>query len=67
MNQYVVDVLWCQPIKLIKVVSTSEFHEYWWNNVDFNFFLSPPFNAGPQKPQTLTASKIKYEKILPKI
>ena len=21
-------VLWCQPIKLIQVVSTSEFHEY---------------------------------------
>jgi hypothetical protein len=25
---YVLDVLWCQPIKLIQVVSTSEFHEY---------------------------------------
>ena len=26
------------------------------------FFLSsPPFNAGPQKPPALTASKIKYE------
>ena len=25
------DVLWCQPIKLIQVVSNSEFHEYWWN------------------------------------
>ena len=25
---YTVDVLWCQPIKLIQVVSTSEFHEY---------------------------------------
>ena len=25
---YIVDVLWCQPIKLIHVVSTSEFHEY---------------------------------------
>ena len=25
---YVVDVLWGQPIKLIQVVSTSEFHEY---------------------------------------
>ena len=23
-----VHVLWCQPIKLIQVVSTSEFHEY---------------------------------------
>ena len=25
------------------------------------FFSSPPFNAGPQKPQTLTALKIKYD------
>ena len=24
----ILDVLWCQPIKLIRVVSTSEFHEY---------------------------------------
>ena len=36
---YVIDVLWCQPIKLIHVVSTSEFHEYWWNDVDFIFFV----------------------------
>ena len=35
-----IDVLWCQPIKLIQVVSTSEFHEYWWNDVDF-IFLCP--------------------------
>ena len=26
--RYVLDVLWCQSIKLIQVVSTSEFHEY---------------------------------------
>ena len=25
---YVLDVLWYQPIKLIHVVSTSEYHEY---------------------------------------
>jgi hypothetical protein len=25
---YILDVLWCQQIKLIQVVSTSEFHEY---------------------------------------
>ena len=25
---YLLDVLWGQPIKLIQVVSTSEFHEY---------------------------------------
>ena len=34
-----IDVLWCQPIKLIHVVSTSEFHEYWWNDIDFIFFV----------------------------
>ena len=27
------------------------------------FFSSPPFNAGPQKPPALTASKIKYENL----
>ena len=27
-STYILDVLWCQPIKLIQVVSTSEFHEY---------------------------------------
>ena len=63
---YLLDVLWWQPIKLIHVVSTSEFHEYWWNDIDF-IFLSPPFSAGPQKPRTSTASKIKYEKFWPKI
>ena len=36
---YLIDVLWCQPIKLMQVVSTSEFHEYWWKNVDFIFFV----------------------------
>ena len=33
----------------------------------FYFFLSPRVSGGPQKPQTLTASKIKYEKFGPKI
>ena len=27
----------------------------------FFIFFYPPFSAGPQKPQTLTASKSKYE------
>ena len=27
-KHYLLDVLWCEPIKLIQVVSTSEFHEY---------------------------------------
>ena len=38
-STYILDVLWCQPIKLIQVVSTSEFHEYWWKDVDFIFFV----------------------------
>ena len=33
----ILDVLWGQPIKQIQDVSTSEFHEYWWNDVDFIF------------------------------
>ena len=33
------DVFWGQPIKLIQVVSTSEFHEYCWNNIDFNVLV----------------------------
>ena len=33
----------------------------------FLFFLAPRVSAGPQKPQTLTASKTKYEKLGPKI
>ena len=45
---YLLDVLWGQPIKLIQVVSSSEFYEYWWNDV-VGFFLSPQFSSGPQK------------------
>ena len=43
------DVLWYQPIKLIQLISTSEFHEYWWNDFDFLFFSFPPLCAGPLK------------------
>ena len=35
---HLLDVLWCQPFKLIQVVSTSEFDEYWWNDADSIFF-----------------------------
>ena len=37
-TRYAVDVLWGQPIKLIQVVSTSEFHKYGWNDLDLIFF-----------------------------
>ena len=33
------DVLWGQPIKLIQVISTSEFHEYWWNDLEIIFLV----------------------------
>ena len=33
----------------------------------FLFFLAPRVSAGPQKPQTLTASETKYEKFGSKI
>ena len=55
---YVLDVLWGQPIKLIQVASNSELREYQWK--DLLFFEIVPISAGPQKPQKLTASKIKY-------
>ena len=61
MHYICIYVLCRQRIKLFQVVSTSEFHEYKWNNIVF-IFLSPRVSAGPQKPQTLTASKSKYEK-----
>ena len=38
-----VDILWSQRIKLIKVVSTLEFHEYSWIDVVFIFFVSSVF------------------------
>ena len=37
---YLLDVLCRQQIKLFQVVSTSEFHEYWWNDLK-NIFLVP--------------------------
>ena len=35
-NNYFLDVLCHQQIKLFQVVSTSEFHEYWWNHIVFD-------------------------------
>jgi hypothetical protein len=49
------------------VASTSELLE---NQQSIFVFFSKSFpfiSAGPQKPQILTASKIKYEKLGPKI
>ena len=49
--EYILDVLWGQPIKLIQVVSTSEFHEYRWNDLDFIFFV-PSTCCGASEVQT---------------
>ena len=59
------DVLWGQPIKLVQMASTSELLENQRNLFSSKSF--PLISAGPQKPQKLTASKIKYEKLGPKI
>ena len=39
-SRAILDVLCCQQIKLFQVVSTSEFHEYWWKDLE-NIFLVP--------------------------
>ena len=36
-RQWTVDVVWGQQIKLIQVVPTSEFNEYWWNDIDWKW------------------------------
>ena len=43
------------PIRFYFRISWILMEQRW-----FNFFLSPSFSAGPQKPPTLTASKIKF-------
>ena len=55
-----------QPIKLAQVASTSELLK----NKRTALFSSKSFpliSAGPQKPQKLTASEIKYKKFVLKI
>ena len=55
-TKYLINVLWGQPIKLIQVVSTSEFHEYWWNDLDFIFLIPSTCCRASE------ASKINYFK-----
>ena len=59
------DVLWGQPMQLVQVASNSELRENPWNDLLF-FEIVPSHCFGPQKPQKLTASKIKYESFGPK-
>ena len=48
---YQIDVLCRQQIKLFQVVSTSEFHEYWWNDLE-NIFLVPAAFWGASEVRT---------------
>ena len=50
-STFILDLLWGQPFKLIQVASSSEFHEYWWNDLDFNFFV-PSTCCGASEVQT---------------
>ena len=59
-HNYWIEVLWGQRIKLIQVISSSELHEYWLNNVVFIFFCPLGF-CRASKASNLTASKSKYE------
>ena len=63
---YILGVLWGQLIMLAQVAFTSEFLENQQNDL-FSSKSFPLISAGPQKPQKLTASKIKYEKFGPRI
>ena len=57
---HIIDVLWGQPIKLIQVASNSDCVKI--NGMAFfSLKLFPLIASGPQKPQKLTAQKIKYE------
>ena len=58
----VVDVLWGQRIKLIQVVSTSEFHEYWWNDLDLNFLVHEGFCRASEA-SNIDCLKIKVGKV----
>ena len=63
---YVLDVLWGQPIELAQVLLLQNCLKI--NGTTFfSLKLFPLIASGPQKPQKLTASKIKYEKFGPKI
>ena len=47
----ILDVLWGQPIMLVQLVSTSEFHEYWWKELE-NIFLVPAAFWGASEVRT---------------
>ena len=63
---YVLDILCRQQIKLFQVVSTSEFHEYWWNNLE-NIFLVPGAFWGASEARTQNRPLLFYWLSLKKI
>jgi hypothetical protein len=50
-SDYLLDVLWGQPIKLIQVASNSELRENQWNNILF-FEIVPSHFFGTSEVQT---------------
>ena len=50
-TNYLVDVLWGQPIKLVQVASTSELLENQWNDLIF-FEIDPCHFCGASEQQT---------------
>ena len=67
--RYLLDVLWGQPIKLAQGIKWLVLQNCMKINKTtlFSSKSFPLISAGPQKPQKLTASKIKYERFGPKI
>ena len=62
--------IWCLMVSTDQADSHCFYLRISWILMErhrFYFSLSPPFSAGPQKPWTSTASKIKYEKVWTKI
>ena len=47
--------------KILDPLSKLDTNVMYWAVIRASLKSSPPFNAGPKKPQTLTTSKIKYE------
>ena len=65
-DTYILDVLWSQPIKQNQVFLLQNCLKINGTTL-FSSKLFRLISIGPQKPQKLTASKIKYEKFGPKI
>ena len=62
---YLLDVLWGQPIELIQVASNSELRENQWNELLF-FEIVPSHCFRASEASKIDCLKIKYESFEPK-